>query len=295
MKKLALILAVLFLFSVPALATSVDDLIRELESELTAVPDLSGAFGSAGEAQGEVFATGVITGEGTLYEDDGIGSAGADLLLLQQGFSASPVLVAQRAGTLYVRGAASVLILPQIIPGQTLVIIGGASSATATPAAATPTPVPMVYNAVSLNIGGVTTTLEQSTGTSTSMSLDASFSGETVQFVIGLPLSFATDDVITPQSAANATDSYPYLSYIDENGTEWYALAWSRPTGMAPDLSIEYVIEREPSEAADFAITIELAQDGEYRGHFQATLVNTEDTHQTLTLSGAFHFNAPMS
>ena len=290
MKKLALILAVLFLFSVPALATSVDDLIRELESELTAVPDLSGAFGSAGEAQGEVFATGVITGEGTLYEDDGIGSAGADLLLLQQGFSASAVLVAQRAGTLYVRGAASVLILPQIIPGQTLVIVGGESAASPTP-----TPAPVVYNAVSLNIGGVTSTLEQSTGTSTSVSLDASFSGETVQFVIGLPLSFATDDVITPQSAANATDSYPYLSYIDENGTEWYALAWSRPTGVAPDLSIEYVIEREPSEAADFAITIELAQDGEYRGHFQATLVNTEDTHQTLTLSGAFHFNAPMS
>ena len=101
--------------------------------------------------------------------------------------------------------------------------------------------------------------------------------------------------MLTPQSAANATDSYPYLSYIDENGTEWYALAWSRPTGVAPDLSIEYVIEREPSEAADFAITIELAQDGEYRGHFQATLVNTKDTSQTLALSGAFHFNAPMS
>ena len=289
MKKLALILAVLFLFSTPALATSVDDLISELESELTAVPDLSGAFGSAGEAQGEVFATGVITGEGTLYEDDGIGSAGADLLLLQQGFSASAVLVAQRAGTLYVRGAASVLILPQIIPGQTLVIVGGESAASPTP-----TPAPVVYNAVSLNIGGVTSTLEQSTGTSTSVSLDASFSGETAQFVIGLPLSLTTN-AITPQSAANATDSYPYLSYIDESGTEWYALAWSRPTGVAPDLSIEYVIEREPSEAADFAITIELAQDGEYRGHFQATLVNTKDTSQTLALSGAFHFNAPMS
>ena len=290
MKKLALILAVLFLFSTPALATSVDDLISELESELTAVPDLSGAFGSVGEAQGEVFATGVITGEGTLYEDDGIGSAGADLLLLQQGFSASAVLVAQRAGTLYVRGAASVLILPQIIPGQTLVIVGGESAASPTP-----TPAPVVYNAVSLDIGGVTSTLEQSTGTSTSVSLDASFSGEAAQFVIGLSLSLTTNGTITPQSAANATDSYPYLSYIDESGTEWYALAWSRPTGVAPDLSIEYVIEREPSEAADFAITIELAQDGEYRGHFQATLVNTEDTHQTLTLSGAFHFNAPMS
>ena len=289
MKKLALILAVLFLFSTPALATSVDDLISELESELTAVPDLSSAFGSVGEAQGEVFATGVITGEGTLYEDDGIGSAGADLLLLQQGFSASAVLVAQRAGTLYVRGAASVLILPQIIPGQTLVIIGGES------AAASPTPAPVVYNAVSLDIGGVTSTLEQSTGTSTSISLDASFSGETAQFVIGLPLSLTTGNAITPQSAANATDSYPYLSYIDESGTEWYALAWSRPTGVAPDLSIEYVIEREPSEAADFSITIELAQDGEYRGHFQATLVNTKDTSQTLALSGAFHFNAPMS
>ena len=48
------ILAVLFLFSTPALATSVDDLISELESELTAVPDLSSAFGSVGEAQGEV-------------------------------------------------------------------------------------------------------------------------------------------------------------------------------------------------------------------------------------------------
>ena len=290
MKKLALILAVLFLFSTPALATSVDDLISELESELTAVPDLSGAFGSVGEAQGEVFATGVITGEGTLYEDDGIGSAGADLLLLQQGFSASAVLVAQRAGTLYVRGAASVLILPQIIPGQTLVIVGGESAASPTP-----TPAPVVYNAVSLNIGGVTSTLEQSTGTSTSVSLDASFSGEAAQFVIGLPLSLTTGGAITPQSAANATDSYPYLSYIDESGTEWYALAWSRPTGVAPDLSIEYVIEREPSEAADFAITIELAQDGEYRGHFQATLVNTKDTSQTLALSGAFHFNAPMS
>ena len=290
MKKLALILAVLFLFSTPALATSVDDLISELESELTAVPDLSSAFGSVGEAQGEVFATGVITGEGTLYEDDGIGSAGADLLLLQQGFSASAVLVAQRAGTLYVRGAASVLILPQIIPGQTLVIVGGESAASPTP-----TPAPVVYNAVSLNIGGVTSTLEQSTGTSTSVSLDASFSGETAQFVIGLPLSLTTGNAITPQSAANATDSYPYLSYIDESGTEWYALAWSRPTGVAPDLSIEYVIEREPSEAADFAITIELAQDGEYRGHFQATLVNTKDTSQTLALSGAFHFNAPMS
>ena len=290
MKKLALILAVLFLFSTPALATSVDDLISELESELTAVPDLSGAFGSVGEAQGEVFATGVITGEGTLYEDDGIGSAGADLLLLQQGFSASPVQVAQRAGTLYVRGAASVLILPQIIPGQTLVIVGGESAASPTP-----TPAPVVYNAVSLNIGGVTSTLEQSTGTSTSVSLDASFSGEAAQFVIGLPLSLTTNGTITPQSAANATDSYPYLSYIDESGTEWYALAWSRPTGVAPDLSIEYVIEREPSEAADFAITIELAQDGEYRGHFQATLVNTKDTSQTLALSGAFHFNAPMS
>ncbi len=291
MKKLALILAVLFLFSTPALATSVDDLISELESELTAVPDLSSAFGSVGEAQGEVFATGVITGEGTLYEDDGIGSAGADLLLLQQGFSASAVLVAQRAGTLYVRGAASVLILPQIIPGQTLVIIGGESAA----ASPTPTPAPVVYNAVSLNIGGVTSTLEQSTGTSTSISLDASFSGEAAQFVIGLPLSLTTGNAITPQSAANATDSYPYLSYIDESGTEWYALAWSRPTGVAPDLSIEYVIEREPSEAADFTITIELAQDGEYRGHFQATLVNTKDTSQTLALSGAFHFNAPMS
>ena len=290
MKKLALILAVLFLFSTPALATSVDDLISELESELTAVPDLSGAFGSVGEAQGEVFATGVITGEGTLYEDDGIGSAGADLLLLQQGFSASAVLVAQRAGTLYVRGAASVLILPQIIPGQTLVIVGGESAASPTP-----TPAPVVYNAVSLNIGGVTSTLEQSTGTSTSVSLDASFSGEAAQFVIGLPLSLTTNGTLTPQSAANATDSYPYLSYIDESGTEWYALAWSRPTGVAPDLSIEYVIEREPSEAADFAITIELAQDGEYRGHFQATLVNTKDTSQTLALSGAFHFNAPMS
>lgn len=290
MKKLALILAVLFLFSTPALATSVDDLISELESELTAVPDLSGAFGSVGEAQGEVFATGVITGEGTLYEDDGIGSAGADLLLLQQGFSASAVLVAQRAGTLYVRGAASVLILPQIIPGQTLVIVGGESAASPTP-----TPAPVVYNAVSLNIGGVTSTLEQSTGTSTSVSLDASFSGEAAQFVIGLPLSLTTNGTITPQSAANATDSYPYLSYIDESGTEWYALAWSRPTGVAPDLSIEYVIEREPSEAADFTITIELAQDGEYRGHFQATLVNTKDTSQTLALSGAFHFNAPMS
>lgn len=290
MKKLALILAVLFLFSTPALATSVDDLISELESELTAVPDLSSAFGSVGEAQGEVFATGVITGEGTLYEDDGIGSAGADLLLLQQGFSASAVLVAQRAGTLYVRGAASVLILPQIIPGQTLVIVGGESAASPTP-----TPAPVVYNAVSLNIGGVTSTLEQSTGTSTSVSLDASFSGEAAQFVIGLPLSLTTNGTITPQSAANATDSYPYLSYIDESGTEWYALAWSRPTGVAPDLSIEYVIEREPSEAADFAITIELAQDGEYRGHFQATLVNTKDTSQTLALSGAFHFNAPMS
>ena len=290
MKKLALILAVLFLFSTPALATSVDDLISELESELTAVPDLSGAFGSVGEAQGEVFATGVITGEGTLYEDDGIGSAGADLLLLQQGFSASAVLVAQRAGTLYVRGAASVLILPQIIPGQTLVIVGGESAASPTP-----TPAPVVYNAVSLDIGGVTSTLEQSTGTSTSVSLDASFSGEAAQFVIGLSLSLTTNGTITPQSAANATDSYPYLSYIDESGTEWYALAWSRPTGVAPDLSIEYVIEREPSEAADFTIAIELAQDGEYRGHFQATLVNTEDTHQTLTLSGAFHFNAPMS
>ncbi len=283
MKKLALILAVLFLFSTPALATSVDDLISELESELTAVPDLSSAFGSVGEAQGEVFATGVITGEGTLYEDDGIGSAGADLLLLQQGFSASAVLVAQRAGTLYVRGAASVLILPQIIPGQTLVIIGGESAA----ASPTPTPAPVVYNAVSLDIGGVTSTLEQSTGTSTSISLDASFSGETAQFVIGLPLSLTTGNAIT--------DSYPYLSYIDESGTEWYALAWSRPTGVAPDLSIEYVIEREPSEAADFTITIELAQDGEYRGHFQATLVNTKDTSQTLALSGAFHFNAPMS
>ncbi len=293
MKKLALILAVLFLFSTPALATSVDDLISELESELTAVPDLSSAFGSVGEAQGEVFATGVITGEGTLYEDDGIGSAGADLLLLQQGFSASAVLVAQRAGTLYVRGAASVLILPQIIPGQTLVIIGGESAAASpTP---TPAPAPVVYNAVSLDIGGVTSTLEQSTGTSTSISLDASFSGETAQFVIGLPLSLTTGSAITPQSAANATDSYPYLSYIDESGTEWYALAWSRPTGVAPDLSIEYVIEREPSEAADFTITIELAQDGEYRGHFQATLVNTKDTSQTLALSGAFHFNAPMS
>lgn len=290
MKKLALILAVLFLFSTPALATSVDDLISELESELTAVPDLSSAFGSVGEAQGEVFATGVITGEGTLYEDDGIGSAGADLLLLQQGFSASAVLVAQRAGTLYVRGAASVLILPQIIPGQTLVIVGGESAASPTP-----TPAPVVYNAVSLNIGGVTSTLEQSTGTSTSVSLDASFSGEAAQFVIGLPLSLTTNGTITPQSAANATDSYPYLSYIDESGTEWYALAWSRPTGVAPDLSIEYVIEREPSEVADFAITIELAQDGEYRGHFQATLVNTKDTSQTLALSGAFHFNAPMS
>ena len=290
MKKLALILAVLFLFSTPALATSVDDLISELESELTAVPDLSGAFGSVGEAQGEVFATGVITGEGTLYEDDGIGSAGADLLLLQQGFSASPVQVAQRAGTLYVRGAASVLILPQIIPGQTLVIVGGESAASPTP-----TPAPVVYNAVSLNIGGVTSTLEQSTGTSTSVSLDASFSGEAAQFVIGLPLSLTTNGTITPQSAANATDSYPYLSYIDESGTEWYALAWSRPTGVAPDLSIEYVIEREPSEAADFTITIELAQDGEYRGHFQATLVNTKDTSQTLALSGASHFNAPMS
>lgn len=290
MKKLALILAVLFLFSTPALATSVDDLISELESELTAVPDLSSAFGSVGEAQGEVFATGVITGEGTLYEDDGIGSAGADLLLLQQGFSASPVQVAQRAGTLYVRGAASVLILPQIIPGQTLVIVGGESAASPTP-----TPAPVVYNAVSLNIGGVTSTLEQSTGTSTSVSLDASFSGEAAQFVIGLPLSLTTNGTITPQSAANATDSYPYLSYIDESGTEWYALAWSRPTGVAPDLSIEYVIEREPSEAADFTITIELAQDGEYRGHFQATLVNTKDTSQTLALSGAFHFNAPMS
>ena len=290
MKKLALILAVLFLFSTPALATSVDDLISELESELTAVPDLSSAFGSVGEAQGEVFATGVITGEGTLYEDDGIGSAGADLLLLQQGFSASAVLVAQRAGTLYVRGAASVLILPQIIPGQTLVIVGGESAASPTP-----TPAPVVYNAVSLNIGGVTSTLEQSTGTSTSVSLDASFSGEAAQFVIGLPLSLTTNGTITPQSAANATDSYPYLSYIDESGTEWYALAWSRPTGVAPDLSIEYVIEREPSEAADFTITIELAQDGEYRGHFQATLVNTKDTSQTLALSGAFHFNAPMS
>ena len=289
MKKLALILAVLFLFSTPALATSVDDLISELESELTAVPDLSSAFGSVGEAQGEVFATGVITGEGTLYEDDGIGSAGADLLLLQQGFSASAVLVAQRAGTLYVRGAASVLILPQIIPGQTLVIVGGESAASPTP-----TPAPVVYNAVSLDIGGVTSTLEQSTGTSTSVSLDASFSGEAAQFVIGLPLSLTTNGTITPQSAANATDSYPYLSYIDESGTEWYALAWSRPTGVAPDLSIEYVIEREPSEAADFAITIELAQDGEYRGHFQATLVNTKDTSQTLALSGAFHFNAPM-
>ena len=290
MKKLALILAVLFLFSTPALATSVDDLISELESELTAVPDLSSAFGSVGEAQGEVFATGVITGEGTLYEDDGIGSAGADLLLLQQGFSASAVLVAQRAGTLYVRGAASVLILPQIIPGQTLVIVGGESAASPTP-----TPAPVVYNAVSLNIGGVTSTLEQSTGTGTSISLDASFSGEAAQFVIGLPLSLTTNGTITPQSAANATDSYPYLSYIDESGTEWYALAWSRPTGVAPDLSIEYVIEREPSEVADFAITIELAQDGEYRGHFQATLVNTKDTSQTLALSGAFHFNAPMS
>lgn len=237
-----------------------------------------------------MFATGVITGEGTLYEDDGIGSAGADLLLLQQGFSASAVLVAQRAGTLYVRGAASVLILPQIIPGQTLVIVGGESAASPTP-----TPAPVVYNAVSLNIGGVTSTLEQSTGTSTSVSLDASFSGEAAQFVIGLPLSLTTNGTITPQSAANATDSYPYLSYIDESGTEWYALAWSRPTGVAPDLSIEYVIEREPSEAADFAITIELAQDGEYRGHFQATLVNTKDTSQTLALSGAFHFNAPMS
>ena len=235
--------------------------------------------------------TGVITGEGTLYEDDGIGSAGADLLLLQQGFSASAVLVAQRAGTLYVRGAASVLILPQIIPGQTLVIIGGESAA----ASPTPTPAPVVYNAVSLDIGGVTSTLEQSTGTSTSISLDASFSGEAAQFVIGLPLSLTTNGTITPQSAANATDSYPYLSYIDESGTEWYALAWSRPTGVAPDLSIEYVIEREPSEAADFTITIELAQDGEYRGHFQATLVNTKDTSQTLALSGAFHFNAPMS
>ena len=155
MKKLALILAVLFLFSTPALATSVDDLISELESELTAVPDLSSAFGSVGEAQGEVFATGVITGEGTLYEDDGIGSAGADLLLLQQGFSASAVLVAQRAGTLYVRGAASVLILPQIIPGQTLVIVGGESLCPAE--TARPHPAPVVYNAVSLNIGGVTT------------------------------------------------------------------------------------------------------------------------------------------
>ena len=205
--------------------------------------------------------------------------------------SASPVLVAQRAGTLYVRGAASVLILPQIIPGQTLVIIGGESAA----ASPTPAPAPVVYNAVSLDIGGVTSTLEQSTGTSTSISLDASFSGETAQFVIGLPLSLTTGNAITPQSAANATDSYPYLSYIDESGTEWYALAWSRPTGVAPDLSIEYVIERKPSEAADFTITIELAQDGEYRGHFQATLVNTKDTSQTLALSGAFHFNAPMS
>ena len=293
MKKLALILAVLFLFSTPALATSVDDLISELESELTAVPDLSSAFGSVGEAQGEVFATGVITGEGTLYEDDGIGSAGADLLLLQQGFSASAVLVAQRAGTLYVRGAASVLILPQIIPGQTLVIIGGESAAASpTP---TPAPAPVVYNAVSLDIGGVTSTLEQSTGTRTSTWLDARSRGETAQFVTALPLSLTRGSAITPQSAANATDSYPYLSYIDESGTEWYALAWSRPTGVAPDLSIEYVIEREPSEAADFTITIELAQDGEYRGHFQATLVNTKDTSQTLALSGAFHFNAPMS
>ena len=112
MKKLAIIVAALLLITTPALATSVEDLISGLESELATVPDLSGAFGSAGEAQGEVFATGVNTGEGTLYDDDGTGNAGADLLLLQQGFSASAVLVADRAGTLYARGAASVLARP---------------------------------------------------------------------------------------------------------------------------------------------------------------------------------------
>ena len=162
MKKLAIIVAALLLITTPALATSVEDLISGLESELATVPDLSGAFGSAGEAQGEVFATGVITGEGTLYDDDGTGNAGADLLLLQQGFSASAVLVADRAGTLYARGAASVLILPQIIPGKTLVVVGDGSTPSAPAETARPTPAP-IYNAISLTVGGTTQTLEQST------------------------------------------------------------------------------------------------------------------------------------
>lgn len=294
MKKLAIIVAALLLITTPALATSVEDLISGLESELATVPDLSGAFGSAGEAQGEVFATGVITGEGTLYDDDGTGNAGADLLLLQQGFSASAVLVADRAGTLYARGAASVLILPQIIPGKTLVVVGDGSTPSAPAETARPTPAP-IYNAISLTVGGTTQTLEQSTGKSTSTSLDASFSSESAQFVIGLPLALTAGDVLTPQSAANATDSYPYLSYIDENGTEWYALAWSRPTGVAPDLSIEYVIEREPDAAADYAISIEMAQGGEYRGTLWALLVNSLDTSQSMEVNAVFHFTTSMS
>lgn len=288
MKKLSLILAVLLLAAFPALATSVEDLIAELESEIYAVPDLSGAFGSGGDSQGEMFADGVIAGEGTLYDDSGSGSAAADLLLLQRGFTASQIVVAGHAATLYQLGTSSVLIMPQLISGRTLVIVSGPVEFLPdepVPPAATPAP---AARSVSLTVNGVEYTLAQETGTATSESLEASFSDGARQLIIGLPATIQSGTTLLPEDVLAGSDSFPYISYIDESGIEWYALAWSRPTGVAPDLSIEYTPQMEPGDAADYSIHIETAQDGTYRGAIEATLGSTVDETESVKISATF-------
>ena len=50
-----------------------------------------------------------------------------------------------------------------------------------------------------------------------------------------------------------------------------------------------------PDAAADYTISIEMAQGGEYRGTLWALLVNSLDTSQSMEVNAVFHFTTSMS
>ena len=63
-----------------------------------------------------------------------------------------------------------------------------------------------------------------------------------------------------------------------------------------PALAIAGTVrEREPDAAADYTISIEMAQGGEYRGTLWALLVNSLDTSQSMEVNAVFHFTTSMS
>jgi len=291
MKKLALLLALFLLIACPAYAISLESLIESLKSENTILPDLTAAFGSQGEPQGEVFATGLITGEGILYDDAGSGSIAADLILLGEGFSASSHLIAGHDAILYTKGSVQALILAQIIPGKTLVIASQSTDSPEQKPEEIPTPAVVESDSVLVSIKDEVFSLSLASAQLSSVYIEAVFTDGVRQLVFGIPASVQAGDTISPEYVLSGVDCYPYVSYIDESGAEWYAVAWNEPIGIANDLSILYSVKMEPGDMADYAIALQSVKDGEYLGSLAATLINTGDAVTPLELAAEFVFS----